>query len=388
MKNKTDSCLWVNAKIWTPTGLLHNQSLTLKKGKIQQIQKQAATKNVGVMDVEGQFVLPGLVDLHVNGIDSCDLSQNPKESLAFFAAQMAKRGVTSFLPTLISNSIPQLIKSIKGITPWIDQTQNGARPLGIHLEGPFIHPKRRGAHSLTSLHTLSLKQLKGLVQAAHGKCRKVTLAPELDKKAQALKYLKRHQIVASMGHSNASYDEAKGAIRAGYSHATHLFNAMPPWHHRQPGLAGAILESSSVTAEIIADGTHVSPSVFEMALKLKGFEKMILVSDEWVGLNQKRRNKWKHRGNAYWVSKTLVGSACSILEGMASSATKRNWTELLPLATINPSKALGLSKKCGSIEVGKWADLVVVTKDLKVLMTVVGGKCVYRHPSWKKKERE
>jgi len=395
MKDKSlSSWHFVHANIFTPKKVIRNGSLVVQNGKIDQIRSLGALKSAKgkTIDLQNHFLLPGLIDLHVNGIGECDLSLNPELSLTRFSKAMAKRGVTTYLPTLISSSITDLKKTLKKMAPLLNKKKGGAHPFGIHLEGPFIHSLRRGAHQKSALESLSLKKLQSLVQAGQGKVKIMTLAPELDAGWRALAYLKKKGIVASMGHSNATYAQAQKAIQRGYGYGAHLFNAMPPWHHRQPGLAGAILESPSVVAELIGDGAHVSYPVLEMVLRLKGSQNLVLVSDEWVGIPQTIWSGWKQIGNAYTSSKNgiLVGSACSILEGIRQWSKKRNWdwTELIPLATMNPSKVLGLFRSLGSIESGKLADLIIVTRDLKLKCTLKKGEIVYCHPSWAKKFKD
>jgi len=381
-RKETNSLQLIHANIWTPSRILKNASLTIRNGKIQKIERKTSKKKrgVGVLDLKGHFLLPGLIDLHVNGIDSCDLTNEPETKLNRFSTEMAKRGVTTFLPTLISTRLEKLEKTISAILPLLKKTFPGAHPLGLHLEGPFISVKRRGAHSQSQIESFSLAKLKKLLKQAPNKIKLMTLAPERDVKAQAVRLLKIHGVTAAMGHSDATYSQAKEAIQNGFNYTTHLFNAMRPWHHRDPGLAGATLDSSKVYAEVIGDGAHVEYPILEMALQLKGMEKIILCSDEWVGFSNQRHQNWKKQGKGIYslAGKKLVGSACSILEAIKlwSNATKRDWTELIPLATINPSKVLGLSQFLGSIEVGKRADLIVVTKDLKLKMTLVRGKIV------------
>lgn len=329
------------------------------------------------------FILPGLIDLHVNGVGNCDLTRNPEKSLPALSLEMARRGVTSFLPALISAPVSKLIMTLPEMARSLKNRLPGARPLGVHLEGPFLNPKRRGVHPRSALETISATKIERLLKAGGGAIKMMTVAPELDRDYKTLRQLQRHGIIAAMGHSAATYEEGIASIRKGYSYATHLFNAMNPWHHRHPGLAGAILDSPDVIAELICDGVHVAAPALEMALRLKGPSRTVLASDELVGrppfafARQTLRRHQRH-----WLTpsgRVIAGSALSLLEGLRQWAqkSKRNWLELIPLATMNPSRVCGTSRKTGTVEPGKRADLIVVTPQLKLLKTFVGGRVVF-----------
>lgn len=380
-----------NGNVWTPEGILKNRSLSFKKSKISAIRTGSLNQKTSALipDCRDHFILPGLIDLHVNGTGQCDLSRDPERSFSLFSKEMAKRGVTACLPTLISARIPSLTKTLIRLNSLSWDALPGARPLGLHLEGPFISPRRRGAHSRSALETLNKQKCRQLLNAAGGRIKIITYAPELDRRFEVFSYLKKRGVLPSMGHSDATYEEGEEAIQKGFRYAAHLFNAMPAWHHRAPGLAGAVLDSPSVYAELICDGRHVAYPVMEQTLRLKGADKVIAVSDEWVGFSHQTDKNWMVRcGGLYDRNKkSLVGSAQSLLKSLGEWAhqRKRDWTELVPLATINPAKALGIWRQCGSLETGKRADCIILSRDLKLRMTLVGGKVAYCHPSWRSK---
>ncbi len=374
-----------HAHLWTPKGMRKNVSIQIS-GK--QFGKLTTSSKKG-LDVSSHYVLPGLIDLHVNGTAACDLSKDPKESLQRFSKQMALRGVTTYLPTLISTPLKKLIPELERLNQSWDANSLGATPLGLHLEGPFIATERKGAHSTHAIASLSEANLKKVLNAAGKRIKMMTLAPEKDPKGTGVRFLKKQGILPAMGHSNATYKQASRAVDLGYRYATHIFNAMAPWHHRQPGLAGAAMLNNQVYCEAIPDGNHLNFSILDMLYKIKEKDKLILASDEWIGFNKNINKDWKlHSGAIRTVKKgDLVGSGTSLLKGIQKWAkrSKRDWTALIPLVTINPSQYLGLSNKIGTIECGKQADFVVVTKDLDVRMTVVRGEVVYIHPQFRHK---
>lgn len=377
------------ATLWTEEGLQEKSSLSIQGTRFASISTSSRKNRPQSLSLDGAFVLPGLIDLHVNGMGKCDLRDHPESSLERFSIKMAEKGVTTFLPTLISTPIQALKQQVAHIASLSKKRWGGAIPFGLHLEGPFIHPKRKGAHIEKSIETLTEAKLKQLLMAGKGFIKMITLAPEKDPNGKFLKLLKQYRVKPAMGHSDATYEQGLKAIQQGYHFATHLFNAMPPWHHRKPGLAGAALEQSSVYCECLPDGAHLSYPALDMVYKVKGKDKLILASDEWVGYSRNVNKDWVRQGRAYVSLKSggLVGSATSLFEGLKTWAknSKREWTELIPLVTINPSKFLGLSHRLGSIQKGKQADFIVVTKDLKLKMTVVAGDVVFCHPSWKHK---
>ncbi len=378
----------VKGMIWSGENQLKEGVLTLAQSRFKNISfDKKKWLDPSCLDFKQHIILPGFIDLHVNGIGECDLFCDPLHSLEKFSHAMAKRGVTSFLPTLITTPVKELQKKILEIAPALKKDFSGAKPLGLHLEGPFIEPKRKGAHSKKAIETFSEKKLKQILIAGKGAIQMMTLAPEKDVRGKGIALLKKFGVKPAMGHSDATYAQGIAAIQKGYGYATHLFNAMRPWHHREPGLAGAALTDPTVYCECLPDGSHVAYPVLDMVFSFKEKNKLILSSDEWVGYSEKLKLGWVRHAGAYTDLKSggLVGSATSLLEGIKKWAhvSKRKWTDLIPLVTINTSEFLGLSHKIGSIEKGKRADFIVVTEDLDLRMTVVGGEIVYSHPALK-----
>jgi len=289
---KTNTWSLTNGTIWTDQGLLKKASLTVRGTQFQSLSiRKKNPSSQFCLNLENHILLPGLIDLHVNGIGVCDLVQNQSDALDRFSLIMAQKGVTSFLPTLITTPVKQLEKQLSQIVPLLGSQWKGAKPLGLHLEGPFIDPKRKGAHSEKRIETLSEVKLKQILLAGKGQVKMMTLAPEKDPLGNSARMLKKFRVKPAMGHSNATYKQGIQAIQNGYHYATHLFNAMRPWHHREPGLAGAALANDSVYCECIPDGKHLAYPVLDMVLNLKEKDKVILASDEWVGYSKKDKVK-------------------------------------------------------------------------------------------------
>jgi N-acetylglucosamine-6-phosphate deacetylase len=260
--------------------------------------------------------------------------------------------------------------------------------VGIHVEGPFINRQKKGAQPAEGIRDPDADECRHLIDAADGLIRVMTLAPELPGALDLIRLLRREAIIASLGHSEADYDTALAAIDAGATHATHLFNAMPPLHHRSPGLAAACLNEPEIHAEVIADGVHLSPEIVRLAIRAKGPERVALITDAMAAVGRP--------DGTYMLGKNRVivrGDVCLLEDGVtiASSMLTMNFavrnaqrfaaiplTEAVRMATLVPAQICGCADGKGSLEVGKEADLALLRPDFTVAATVLGGEVVYR----------
>ena len=349
------------------------------------------------LDVEGEIggselpiVAPGLVDLHVHGFGGAD----PLEDLPGMARALARAGTTAFQPTLFPAAPEKLGEQCAQL--WKEASRkedsSGARAVGIHLEGPFVNPEAAGALPKSELSAPSRDALRAILGSTSGEGRGVrtmTLAPELDGARDLVAELVRSGVRVSLGHSRASAAEARTAARAGASGATHLFNAMRPWHHREAGLAGFALTDAALFAEIIGDLVHVGAEGFELALRARGTEGLCLVSDALSGAGTGCERFHSHGrehvvadGAAFYppsaegAAPRLAGSASSQLE-MVRKLVLRGVLALpdaLAIASATPACALGLEKEIGALRIGLAADLIVLRgKGLELEQVFVGG---------------
>ncbi|MCA9803791.1 MAG: N-acetylglucosamine-6-phosphate deacetylase [Cyanobacteria bacterium HKST-UBA02] len=323
-----------------------------------------------VIDASGCYVTPGLVDLQVNGGPGCDFWADPSPAeVSSLRAHMLERGVTSFLPTLITDEVGHLEKNISfltglgaGAASQLEIETELSRMPGIHLEGPCLSPQRPGVHPSQHLARPDPELFEKIVTDAVSM---ITLAPELDSGGTALAWLREKGKLISLGHSNATYEEAEQAFERGVGMVTHLFNAMPPLHHRAPGAAGAALLDDRVSCCLIADGLHLDPATVEMIFRLKGREKTVLVTDI------------AHIGT---TGGDLVGSSITLDEAVRNIV---NWGvsdigTAIAMASYNPARLLGLSDKIGSLTPGALADIVLWDrKDLSVRTVILGGRVVF-----------
>jgi N-acetylglucosamine-6-phosphate deacetylase len=318
-----------------------------------------------------EWVLPGPIDLQVNGVGKLSVAGASAEEILEIARIIAREGTTAFLPSVITAPLDRIEAADRAIAAARAKQRDhtdGAAILGMHLEGPFISPARRGVHPRSNHKPtgVALRRVTQLVSL-----RLITLAPELDGSPAAIAALVRRGIVVSLGHSGATLEQANRAIAAGARMGTHLFNAMRPMHHRDPGIAAAILTSSSAYAAVIPDAVHVHPTMLQLAVRARGAAGMILTTDR-TSLG----GKLKARGGAARLADgTLAGSIISMVEGMRLMVERVGVSvgEAARMAATNPAALLGLADR-GRIKAGARADLIVLDRELRLKAVFIAGR--------------
>jgi N-acetylglucosamine-6-phosphate deacetylase len=336
-------------------------------------------------------VVPGFVDVHIHGAGGHDVMEATAPALDRIAATVARHGTTSLVATTVTAPIDETCRSLEGIARYIrsheqlkETEENGrlaAEFVGIHLEGPFISHARRGVHPPDSIARPSVEILQRFLDAADGLVKIVTIAPEIAGARELIEYAVAAKIVAAIGHTDADYDQARAAIQAGARHAVHMFNAMRPFSHRDPGVVGAILTDPEVTAEVIADGVHVAGPTIQVLLGCKGFDAVLLASDGIAATGMPDGNyrlgnfEVKVRdGVARNSEGKLAGSTLTLdraLRYVVSLGVPLK--DAVRMATVLPARRLGLAGKKGIIAVGADADLVALTADLRVAGVMTRG---------------
>lgn len=332
-----------------------------------------------VIDVKGQYISPGFIDIHIHGSGGSDTMDGTLRDLNIISETIIHQGTTSFLPTTMTMDIQVIHQALVAIREAMNQEMNGAQVLGAHMEGPFINVKYKGAQNPTYVIPPDKKVIEGYLDVI----KIITMAPEVEGGKNFLKHMKAHpEVVLSIGHSKASYNEAIEAIDHGFRHATHLFNAMTPLHHRDPGIVGAVF-NSEITCELIADEIHVHPDLFKLIYRIKGKENLILITDSIrAGCMKEGRYDLGGQGvtvkdgSARLENGSLAGSVLRLNEGVARfvKATGLPMHDVIRLVTLNPARLIGVEDQKGSIEVGKDADIVIFDEDIKVSSAFVKGQ--------------
>lgn len=354
---------------------LQQEDLWVSQGKIIAPQLKADEE----IDAKGAIIAPGYIDLQINGGFGYDFSSEP-ESVEIVARLLPQYGVTAFLPTVISSSSDHYHNLIPHLYP---RTSPGTTTiLGCHLEGPFFCKKRSGAHNLDVLQSLDQADVEEFYGSLEN-VRIVTLAPEQPQAFEAIEQLKTHGVIVSAGHSSASYSVMQESIKAGVSLATHLFNAMAPLHHREPGLVTAILTSSDMHYSVIADGVHLHPAILKLCWQTnpKG---LILVTDaiEALGLEDGSyrlgsKDVTVSEGKAVIAgTETIAGSVISMDAAVRyfQEATGCNLINAIEAATLKPATVLGIEKEKGTLDIGANADFIFLDDQLYVQACYIAGK--------------
>lgn len=374
-------------RIITPFEKLENHEILLGEGKILRISVQGTIQDYdNRVDAAGKTVVPGFIDVHVQGAGGADVLDGTPEALDSISRTCARFGVTGYLATTVyrpRGDNNHLSTAARGC----DRDQRGAELLGIHLEGPFIAKGKRGMIQEDCLAEVEDVTFARIQELTEKHLCMMTIAPELPGALSLIRRLPAAGVVASFGHSTADYGQTKAGIRAGIHHVTHLFNAMMPMHHRDPGPLPALLESPEVSAQVIPDGVHIHPAVLRMAVQLLTEGRLILISDgmQAMGLPEGRYlynglDYESKNGTARYLDGTLIGTSLGISEliDRCIAHTGCSLMHAVRAASYNPASVLGLQNRKGSLEQGKDADLVLLGPDLKVDRTFRAGRCVYR----------
>ena len=374
-----------NATVLGPLKVKGESTVIVSDGKISYLgpDEQAVLEGTEVIDGHGKLVAPGFIDLQINGAFGNDFTAHP-ESIWETAGELPRYGVTAFLPTIVTSPLSTVDDARDVITFGQPQEFEGAMPLGLHLEGPFINPAKKGAHSRAFMRNPLIEDVVDWSPATG--IRMVTLAPELPGAAWICSVLAERGILISAGHSMATFDEAKSGIDAGIRYGTHLFNAMAPLHHREPGLIGAVLADERVTAGLIADGLHVHPGIIKAVWQITRDGRLNLVTDAMAALGMPDGEY--QLGSSTVIVKgascrlpdgTLAGSTLSLDRGLRNliKYTGCSLSEALRAITATPAALLGLGHHKGQIAEGYDADLVLLNSDYSVHMTIAAGKILF-----------
>lgn len=384
--------LLVNARVLTEQCLIDKGFIHIKDGKIAETGPASALPYVDAEVVklpEDSTIVPGFIDVHIHGAGGADTMDATLEALYTMASILPEEGTTSFLATTITQDQDAIFKALENAADFIGQ-HNGpgkAEVLGVHLEGPFINETRKGAQPEKHIIKPDIELFSKMQEASGNNIKIVTLAPEKEQGNEFIAYLAENGVIASIGHSDASYGQMAEAVRAGATHVTHLFNGMRGMHHRDPGVAGAALLFDELKMEIIADGIHVVPEMLDLSIRAKGTDGVILITDSMRAKCLKNgtydlggQEVNVANGQVLLADGTLAGSILKMKDSLKNimEFTGISLEEAVKLASENPARQLRIFDRKGSIAAGKDADLVVLDSKHEVVMTFCRGAASVR----------
>ncbi len=380
---KTAICLH-NATVLTGFSIMQNCAVYIKNNKIadvyneERFNQKIFSPKVEIIDVNGAYILPGLIDTHIHGIGGKGADDADYKSILHMSEILPQYGVTSFIPTCCTSQEEELKNKIKAIIK-AKGKEEGAHILGIHLEGPFLSPDRIGAQAEDGISPVNLGLMERLYKTAKGNLINMTVAPELKGMRELALYCNEKGVILQAGHTNATYEQMMEGLQANIMHVTHLFNAMRPMHHREPGVVGAVLIHPEFSCEIIGDGVHINPNLINLLLKSKPLSQIVLITDALypakTDLSQTPdlyldKCFYRKEGNV------INGSAISMLDGFRNLVS---WgipiEKVVRMASTNPAQIMHQKNK-GLLIPGYDADVIVLDKELNLIHTIIDGKFV------------
>ena len=383
-------------RLLTPTDTVEHPLVLVEQGRVLEISAPSSRQlpaGISVCDFRDGVMAPGYVDLHIHGSAGYDVMDDAAEALPAIEQLLARHGVTSYFPTTVTAPMDTTLRALERLADAIEARERKinkggkirALPLGIHLEGPFISHARRGVHPPENLLVPTLSAFDQFWQAARGRIRMMTIAPELEGASEVIAEAARRGVCVSLGHSDADFEAAERGIAAGARHATHTFNAMRPLDHRtldhrSPGILGAVLTDRRVSADIIADGVHLDPAIVKLFAQAKGPEQTVLITDATsaTGMPDGRYRLGSFevdvRDGKCMADGKLAGSVLTMDRAVRNLARFAEWDlpQAVAAASRNPARVARIANK-GVLAVGADADFVVLSSEGEVLQTFIGG---------------
>lgn len=394
MSQSTTSILFKNAEVYLENEIVTNGYILVADGKIKEVGtldtlQQHSIEDVTVIELEeGTKIIPGFIDVHIHGAGGADTMDATSEALHTMAIHLPQEGTTSFLATTMTQSKEKIVQALRNAAQYVEQSNDGAESevLGLHLEGPFINPGKKGAQPLEHIVEPNIELFKEWQKEAGNHIKLVTVAPEMPNGLEFIKYLSENGVTASIGHTDSTFLQVKHAVDAGATQVTHLYNGMRGLHHREPGTAGAALLFDELKVELISDGIHISPEMIQLAMNAKGTDGALLITDS-MRAKCLKNGRYELGGQPVIVADgrasledgTLAGSTLKMIDSVRNMLqfTSLTLQEVIKLASVNPAKQVRVFDRKGSIEVGKDADIVILNSQLDITMTICRGKIAY-----------
>ncbi len=377
-----------NGFVFGEDGKFHLGTMDICKDRIVNIcfeetgNNELAEPRAEVIDARGLYVIPGLVDIHLHGAAGCDFCDGREEAFEAIAEYERCCGVTSLVPATMTLPSDELIRVMENLAAY---AKKNSMVKGITMEGPFISVGKKGAQNECFIHKPDIELFQRLQEGAEGLIRQVTVAPEIMGAIEFTEEISKHCVV-SVAHTEAGYEEAKRAFGAGASHVTHLYNAMLPFGHREPGVIGAALDEESVFAELICDGEHVHPATVRATFQMFGSQRICMISDSMSATGmpegEYRLDGQKvimKRNRATLADGRLAGAVTTLYDNLKKAVLQMQipLEDAVKACTITPAKSLGLENCCGVLAVGMQADMVLLDEDLNIRYVIVAGNRVY-----------
>ena len=359
--------------------VLYSEEAIIKTGK-QAINEKDADR---VIDGEDCYVAPGLIDLHNHGRHGYDCMDATKQAVETIAKDQLKHGVTAFLGTTMTQTREKLLAALRNAGEMVGLIDSGSELLGVYLEGPYFSPEKKGAQPLSEIRDPDNSELDAMIEASNDTIKIVALAPERNHAIDTIRFLREKNIHVAMGHTNATYDEAHAAIQAGAGLATHLFNGMRAFHHREPGIIGACLTSDDVYAELIVDGIHLHEKTVDVAVRSKSPEKIVLISDAMRAADMPNgeydlggQTVFMKDGTARLKDGSLAGSTLNLFDAVKRMVKTYGYDlpEVFRMGSLNPAKAIGMDTRFGEIVPGKAADMIIFDRELNLRRVIKSGE--------------
>ena len=375
------------ARLITADEFIENPLVVIEDGVIVSIASRAESEVLSGrhLNYAGCTLAPAFFDVHIHGSAGHDVMEATPESFGTIGRFLATHGVGAYLPTTVTAPLDATLRSLAGMAKFMGSPEYGARPLGIHIEGPFLSPHKKGAHPANLLLTPSIELFERMWQASEGTIRLMTIAPELPGAPEVIAYATAQGVRVSLGHSDANSEAAKHGVDAGAASATHTYNAMRAFDHRDPGLLGEVLANDALFAELICDGLHVAPNAVRIYWKAKGPDRAILITDAMAATGMPDGN-YKlgeldvrvKNGVCLIGENTLAGSTLTLDRGVRNFAefTSAPIHEVAQLVSRNPAKMTGFADEVGSLAAGRSADITVLSAANEVAGTILRGAVV------------
>jgi N-acetylglucosamine-6-phosphate deacetylase len=380
MKHSPGKLLLHNANVVLPDRTIAEGAVLIEDGYISAINESGATRVFDGIDLGGATLLPGFIDVHIHGAVGVDVMEAKPADLQAVSNYLASQGVTGWLPTLVPASDENYASAVRAISQSMENT-SGARVLGVHYEGPFVNSAQCGALHTEYFKTYSSPNVLNSLPVPENAVHMITIAPEVNGGIDLVRELNTRGWVISIGHTRANLEVLESVFNAGARHMTHFMNAMAPLHHRTPGPIAWGISRDDVTFDLIADGIHLDPFMLRLLLKIKGVRGISLISDA-IAAAGKGDGDYKIWGETITVKNrrtanaagSIAGSVITMLDAVRfMKSLGVPYVELAQMASSNPARLLGLDRGCGSIEVGKRADLAALDQDGNVKLTIIGG---------------